>query len=446
MRRSDVDVVWEPNPGPQTQFIASRANEVLYGGAAGGGKSNGLLGSVLRWCENPNYRGLYLRREATYLGDAIDKSRRIYESTGARLVLAPRITWTFPSGAQLWMNHCELERHVRNYDSFEFAQILFDELTHFTQKQYVGIRARLRGTDPSLPYHSRAATNPGGEGHDWVFARWGAWLDPAHGRPAAPNERRWYRGDDDVPHGTDLALSRTFIPARLEDNPHITPEYRAMLLQLDPVRRGQLERGDWLVRPAAGAYFKRAWIRPEHWLDAPPAKAARRVRYWDLAAGGDYAVGTKYSRAAPLWCVEDVVRVKGPPGEVRATVFATMAADGRGVETWIEQDPGQSGKDQGFSYTSDPAAQGYVLRFRPKRVDKVTAYGPFSAQAFAGLVAVVRGAWNDAWLAEQESFPDGEHDDQCDSVSGAHAVLTDRSVENFKRAWGRVGSELRGPQ
>lgn len=394
------------------------------------------MAAPLRWIDNPNFRALYLRREAQYLGDAIDKSIALYTQFGGRLVQSPRIVWKFPSGAQIWFNHCEHEKDVRNYDSFEFSLVLFDELTHFTEKQFTGIRARLRGTDPTLPYCSRAATNPGGEGADWVFARYAAWLDPKHANPASPGERRWYLGDDEVPRGTPFAESRTFIPAMLADNPHVDPGYRAKLLQLDPVRRAQLERGDWLVRPAAGAYFKRAWVK--EWLDTPPAKPSRRVRYWDLAAGGDYAVGTRYSRAEPLWVVEDVVRLRGTPHQVRATVFATMAADGSKVETFVERDPGQAGKDQEHSYLSAKEAQGYNLRFRPKRVDKITAFGPFSAQAQAGLVAVVRGAWNGAWLAELEAFPEGQNDDQCDSVSGAHAVIADQGAGRFMAAMDRV--------
>jgi predicted phage terminase large subunit-like protein len=425
--------------GPQYRFLASSAGEGLYGGAAGGGKSAGLMAMFLRWIHNPNFRGLYLRREAQYLGDAIDKTEALYSLVGGRLVRTPRIVWTFPSGATIWLNHCEHEKHVRNYDSFEFSLVAFDELTHFTQKQYLGIRARLRGTDPTLPYASRGATNPGGEGAEWVFNRWAPWLDTRDeykGVRAESGERLWYRGDDLVPPGTPDSISRTFIGARLSDNPHIPADYRARLLQLDPVRRAQLDKGDWLVRPAAGLYFQRAWIK--EWFDKPAAMPSARVRYWDLAAGGDYAAGCKYSRSAPLWYVEDMLRLRGTPHQVRQLVFNTAKQDGPGVQIYVEQDPGQAGKDQAFSYASAPELQGYTVHFRPKRTDKITSFGPFSSQCEAGLVAIVRGAWNTPFFDEAEGFPEGDYDDQCDAASGAHAVLSGSYADKLAAAMDAV--------
>lgn len=278
-------VLWTPNPGPQTSFLASTAKRALYGGAAGGGKSAALFALPLRWISNPRYRGLYLRREAQYLGDAIDKTRRIYPQTGARLVLGPRIVWTWPSGAELWMNHCAHENDVANYDSFEFSEILFDELTHFTEKQFTGICARLRGTDPALPYWARAATNPGGPGHKWVQRRWGAWLDRTHTHRARPGEHRWLLRGNEVPAGTPNALSYTFIPALLRDNPHVAASYRAEIEDInDPVRRAQLLEGDWDATPE-GALWSYESIETGRVRTAPPLRVS--VVYLDPNGSSD---------------------------------------------------------------------------------------------------------------------------------------------------------------
>ncbi len=415
-------MIWRPNPGPQTAFLASSAREVLYGGAGGGGKTDALLACPLRWIHIATYRGLYLRREAVYLGQAIDRSLEIYPHLGGRLVRTPQVKWIFPSGATLWMNHCEHDSDVANYDSFQFAEILFDELTHFSERQYRGIRARLRGTDTRLPYWSRAATNPGGRGHEWVFKRFAAWLDPTYERRARPGETRWFKKDAEVTCATPLALSRTFIPARIEDNPHLGQEqYRAQLQDLDPVRRAQVEDGNWLVKPAAGLYFKREWVRV---VDVGPAEVRWRVRYWDLAAGGDWAVGVRMAvTESGLFVVEHVVRLIGTPGEVRDAVERTAFLDGPEVPIVVEQDPGQAGKDQVFSYAVALGAKGFALYGRPKRVDKVTAFGPFSAQAQAHNVVVVRGVWNGPYFDVLEGFPEADHDDDVDATSGAHAVL-----------------------
>lgn len=426
-------MLWQPNPGVQTRFLASRADRGLYGGAAGGGKSQALLALPLRHIGNPNYRGLYLRRESQYLGDAIDKSRRLYPALGGKLVLGPRILWTFPSGAELWLNHCAHENDIANYDSFEFGEVLFDELTHFTERQFDGICARLRGTDPTLPYHARAGTNPGGVGHDWVFRRWGAWLDPRHERPAAPGERRWYIGREEVPKGTPDALSYTFFPARLSDNPRVDPSYRAQILAMaDPVRRKQLDEGDWLVKPSEGLYFpKTAW----RWLDhAPPV--VRRVRAWDLAAtvDGDWTVGVLMGVTAEgLYAVLDVVRFRGGPDQVRATILATAARDDHGTTVVVPQDPGQAGVDQAQGYVR--ALAGYSVRTRRPSANKVLRATPFSAQARGGNVAVVRATWSADFVDELAGFPLWEADDQVDAAADAFATLAGVGGSADLEAW-----------
>mgnify|MGYP001010736393 CR=1 FL=1 len=418
-------MLWRPNPGPQTRFLASRANETLYGGAAGGGKSAALIACPLRWVHRPTYRGLYLRREATYLGDAVDKSRRLFPSLGGALVQSPRIEWRFPSGATLWMGHCQTDADIANYDSFEFSEILFDELTHFTEKQYRGIRGRLRSTDPVLPCWSRAATNPGGVGHEWVKARFGAWLDPKHPRPAAPGEVRWYLGDREVPAGTRDALSRAFIPARLSDNPFIGDAYRAQLQDLDPVRRAQLLEGDWEAAYGEGKLFHRDW-----WaiLDALPSDVEATVRAWDLGAttDGDPSRGVLMHRRplgiTPRWVVSDVVTVLGPPHEVDAAIKRTAILDGTGVPIVLPQDPGQAGIDQVRRYGRE--LEGWTVIPRRPTADKVTRAGPWSSQVGARNAGLVRGPWTAAFVAEHHAFPDGPHDDQVDAASDGFAVLT----------------------
>ena len=419
-------ILWQPNPGRQTKFLASTAKRALYGGAAGGGKSAALMACVLRWVHNPNYRGLYLRREAQYLGDAIDKSKRLYPALGAKLVLGPRIVWTFPSGAELWMNHCAHENDIANYDSFEFSEVLFDELTHFTERQFTGICARLRGTDPSLPYWSRAATNPGGIGHEWVKQRWSPWLDTKHPRPAAEGELRWMlRGHEVAPHAPD-ALTYTFIPATLDDNPHVDPAYRAQLEDLDPVRRAQLIAGDWNAAYGEGKLFHRDWWA---YLDNAPV-CVKRCRGWDLGAGGDPTVGVllgdRGAGTVPRWVVLDVVRHVGPPHEVHDLIAKTAARDGRDVIVRLPQDPGQAGKDQALTYRRELA--GYTVVTKPVTGDKTVRAGGWSSQVGAQNAALVRAPWNATYVAEHHAFPDATHEDAVDASADAFGELAQTVV------------------
>lgn len=439
---------WRPHPGPQERFLRLRVDEALYGGSAGGGKSFALLLGACRFVAEPGYRALLLRRTFPELTRyLVDRSRPLYSALGG-VYNETKHLWRFPSGAVVEFGSLEHESSKHAYQSAEYQYVGFDELTSFTLGQYLYLRSRLRSTG-GLPCLLRSATNPGGAGHAWVLERWAPWLYPPdcddyHGQRAAPGEVLWSaRDEDDVERyvqRVDGATSRTFIPARLADNPSLASDrtYAARLKSLCRLERRQLLDGDWLAEPAAGELFRRAWFRV---VQAAPTETRVRVRYWDRAAStsGDWTVGVRMHEFDGLYHVVDVVRARGGPRDVAALLRQTAVIDGQGVTQVLEQDPGQAGVVESAHLVSELAGHDvHVLR---PTGDKVTRAKPASAQAEAGNIVVVRGAWTDAFLRELEAFPDGDYDDQVDALSGAFAWCASRARSPRPGTSGR--SEIR---
>ena len=252
------EVLFKPNPGPQTEFLASSEREVLYGGAAGGGKTYSLIIDPLRYCNNPNTNALILRRTNDELREIIHKSQEMYPKVFAGAKWQERKSqWTFPSGARIWMTYLEQEKDVLRYQGQAFTYIGFDELTQYpTSYAWDYLRSRLRTADSSLPVFMRGTTNPGGPGHHWVKKMF---IDPS------PANKSFWATDITTgktlkyPKGHSRAemplFKRRFIPARLFDNPYLYNEgdYEAMLLSLPETQRRQLLEGSWDV--ADGAAF-----------------------------------------------------------------------------------------------------------------------------------------------------------------------------------------------
>lgn len=256
--QQEREVVFQPNPGPQTDFLAASEREVLYGGSAGSGKSFALLADPMRYFNNSNFSGLILRRTNDELRELIWKSQELYPKIypGSKWQ-EKKSQWVFPSGGKLWMTYLERDEDVLRYQGLSFSYIAFDELTQYATSFAWGyMRSRLRTTDPDLPLFMRATTNPGGRGHGWVKKMF---VDPA------PSNIKFAATDIDTgntltfPQGHEKEgqplFYRRFIPATLKDNPYLMKDgqYEANLLALPETQRRQLLEGDWDV--ADGAAF-----------------------------------------------------------------------------------------------------------------------------------------------------------------------------------------------
>lgn len=406
-------------PSPkQAAFLVLSDREAFYGGAGGGGKSSALLMGALQYADVPGYSALIVRRTFAQLskaGGLLPRSHEWLTPFKAEGVdyNGETHTWHFPSGATLEFGHIQHPNDKYNYQSAEYHYIAFDELTDFEEEVYRFLFSRLRRrTDSLVPTRMRAASNPGGRGHEWVKARF---VDP--GDPARP-----------------------FLPARIRDNPGVDQEdYESSLAELPAVVRRQIMEGDWSAR-ATGSYFDRSWFQL---VDVMPAQA-RRVRYWDLAASEpregqdpDWTVGARVSRDPDgVFYIEDVVRARLRPGPRDALIRQTAELDGPSVPIWIEEEPGASGKS-----VTDHFVRRLLIGFevRGHRVTgpKAARAGPLSSQAEAGNVRLVRGQWNAEFLEELEAFTgdasDSSHDDQVDAASGAFSHVSQA------RAYGDYG-------
>jgi len=210
--------------------------EMLYGGAAGGGKTDALLEAATQFCDIPGYKAILFRKTFTQLAQADGLIDRSHEWLAGRAKWnEQKHRWTFPSGALLEFGHLQYEKDRFNYQGSAFDFIGFDELTHFTETEYRYLFSRLRRhPDSRIPPRVRGASNPGGVGHRWVKRRFIERLPD----PEDP---------EDTP---EKCAARIFIPAKLRDNPGIDYQaYVEALNQLDPQERAQLLDGDWDARP-----------------------------------------------------------------------------------------------------------------------------------------------------------------------------------------------------
>ena len=329
----------------------------------------------------------------------------------------------------------------------------FDELTHFSEKQFFYMLSRNRSTCGVKPY-VRATCNP--DADSWVakFIAW--WIDPETGYPIKERsgvKRYFTRVDDTViwgdtaeecaeKSGVDISLCKsvTFIASSIHDNKALLaadPSYLASLNALSLVERERLLNGNWKIKPAAGLYFPRNGIRI---VKTIPDKLLTSVRAWDLAAteittsnkDPDRTCGTLWGRMRNgQYIILDGIRVAKNAANVRDLIVSTAKQDKTMYGTskiFIPQDPGQAGKDQSRSYAK--ILTGYSFMSNPVTGNKITRAEPMAAQWQNGNIYMLEGEWNKPYLDEMDGFPDLLHDDYVDSSSDGFRIVSNYS------AWG----------
>lgn len=290
---------WVPNPGPQTDAYFSEADELLFGGEAGGGKSDLIIGLSL----TDHDRSLVLRRTNA---EAVKLFDRYEEIIGNRDGLNTQLgTWRIDDRI-IDIGGCQLEIDKQKRKGIPHSLKAFDELVDFSETQYEFIKTWNRSSNPNQRCRVVSTTNPPTRPEGmWVVKRWAAWLDPTHPNPARDGELRWFTTvngiDQEVngpgPHSIDgrdvMAKSRTFIRSRLSDNPNltITGDYAATLDALPKELRAAYREGrfDAGLKDAPMQLIPTAWVRAamERWVDKPPIGVPMCGMGVDATGGGE---------------------------------------------------------------------------------------------------------------------------------------------------------------
>ena len=339
-------VLWTPQRR-QADFLARFEDEALYGGAAGGGKSEALVAEALRQAHIPHYRALILRKTYPALSELIDKSQRYYRGAfpGAQWSEA-RHMWRFPSGAKIYFGAMQHTNDRFKYQGRAYDYIAFDELTHFTQDEYLYLLSRNRASGPGTRVYLRASANPGGIGHGWVKARFLT--------PAPPMQTIWEDVQVRTPDGAvhTARRSRIFVPSTVFDNQILLqndPAYAARLAALPDADRRALLYGDWDA--FAGQVFSEWRADPAHYADRrythvvdpfPIPRGWRVVRGFDFGYSRPFSVGWwAISPDGALCRIRELYGCTGTPNEGVRWEPARIAREIKKIE---QDDPNIRGR------------------------------------------------------------------------------------------------------
>jgi len=228
------EVIWKPHPR-QADFLATTVDECLFGGANGGGKSEAIMVLPLRWIAHPEFRAVIFRRNTKSLRRIIDRTMQLYKKVEPEVHWSEqKLTYTFPSGAKVYLFHMEHETNKYDWEGIQLNLVCFDEITSFTQDQYMYLFSRIRSTNPELPKYMRATGTPSGDNIAWVKKRF---ID-------ACKPHKKYKDKE-------TGLTRQYIPATIDDNPSLKdtdPQYENRLKAVGDQRTyRRLRFGDWTI-------------------------------------------------------------------------------------------------------------------------------------------------------------------------------------------------------
>lgn len=348
-------VVWKPQPR-QAAFMERPEYEALFGGAAGGGKSDALVIEALRQVNIPHYKALILRKTFPQLSELIDKSLNYYtRAYPAARYNASSHRWTFPSGAKIIFGSLHRTQDKLQYQGQAYDFIAFDELTHFTYDEYIYLFSRNRPNGPGTRVYIRATANPGGVGHGWVKERFVT--------ARTPMTTIWDETEYAEPDGTirRSRLSRIFVPSSVFDNPALLkndPQYVQRLASMPEAERRALLYGDW--DSFAGQVFTEWRNDPAHYGDRENTHVISPFRIpetWKIYRGLDWGYARPFSvhwyavdHEKRLYCLRELYGCTGEPNVGVKWEPARVAQEIRRIEA---EDPNLRGRS--ITGIADPA-------------------------------------------------------------------------------------------
>lgn len=308
-----MKIHWEPQP-KQAKALSSSADEILFGGSRGGGKTDAGQAWLLYDKDETKYRALVIRRNYTDLADWIDRAKLMYKPSGAKFV---DDYFIFPSGAKIRTGHLADKDAYTKYQGHEYQKILIEELSHIPKvKLYLQLIASCRSTVAGIKPQIFCTTNPDEPGLEWIKERWNI--------PDIPEFTKEYETVSKVlmPDGKTAQRHLVFIPSTLEDNPKLSEADPGYVIQLellkeqDPDLYASWRQGHWAGGNVEGSYYRRL-------IDNAVTKGrvadglydpAQLVYTWcDIGKGENYAIGY-FQRGINKWAMIDYDELKDDEG------------------------------------------------------------------------------------------------------------------------------------